>query len=191
MIIILTGKSSSGKDTLKKSLIKNYGFQQLLEITSRPMRKNEVKGVEYSDFITKNEFETKITNGEMLIYQKFDTLVDGVPDTWYYGIEKTELENLKNDAILVTNPKTALKLKKALGERAIICCCYANKIIRTERAKKRGSFNESEWQRRLIADAEDFKDFNQYVEIGIDTETDGSADDNAAILNEMIEIRKM
>ena len=45
-IVILCGKSSSGKDLIKNKLIKN-GFKGIVTNTTRPPREGEKEGVNY------------------------------------------------------------------------------------------------------------------------------------------------
>lgn len=44
-VIVLTGKSCSGKDCVRRELEK-YGFNNIVSYTSRPMREGEVEGRE-------------------------------------------------------------------------------------------------------------------------------------------------
>lgn len=69
-ILILSGPSGCGKSTLLKEVYKNiddYYFS--ISTTTRDPRVGEVNGVDYL-FVTKEEFETDITNGDFLEYAK-------------------------------------------------------------------------------------------------------------------------
>ena len=80
MIVILSGVSGAGKDTIKKELIKRVeNVESLPSYTSRPMRINDVEGDAYH-FISKEQFEEKIRNGEFYEYD--------VHHTYYYGTSK-------------------------------------------------------------------------------------------------------
>ena len=60
MLVILSGVSGAGKDTIKKELIKRMdNVISLPSFTSRKPRDGEEEGVQYH-FITKQEFEEKI-----------------------------------------------------------------------------------------------------------------------------------
>lgn len=54
-MIILIGKSGSGKSTIQNELLKR-GYNVSINYTTRNKRKNEVDGIDYH-FITKEEFE--------------------------------------------------------------------------------------------------------------------------------------
>ena len=60
MLVILSGVSGAGKDTIKKELLKRMdNVDTLPSFTSREMRPDEQEGVQYH-FISKEEFEEKI-----------------------------------------------------------------------------------------------------------------------------------
>ena len=64
MLVILSGVSGAGKDTIKKELIKRMdNVISLPSFTSRKPRVGEEEGVQYH-FITKQEFEERIKNNE-------------------------------------------------------------------------------------------------------------------------------
>ena len=68
MLVILSGVSGAGKDTIKKELIKRMeNVISLPSFTSRGPRPGEEEGVQYH-FITKEEFIEKINNGEFYEY---------------------------------------------------------------------------------------------------------------------------
>ena len=68
MLVILSGVSGAGKDTIKKELIKRMNnVISLPSFTSRKSRADEEEGVQYH-FITKQEFEEKIKNNEFYEY---------------------------------------------------------------------------------------------------------------------------
>lgn len=68
MLVILSGVSGAGKDTIKKELIKRMdNVISLPSFTSRKPRIGEEEGVQYH-FISKQEFEEKIKNNEFYEY---------------------------------------------------------------------------------------------------------------------------
>ena len=162
MIIILTGESASGKDTIKKEL----NIPCILQTTTRPIRENEKDGADYH-FVTKDKFEELIKTDNMVTYDSFKTLFNGNPDIWYYGVTKDELDT-KEAKLLITHPNTALKIKEKYPDNCFIFYIHADEKIRTERAKKRGTFSETEWERRIKTDREDFKDFSSKVDVIIE-----------------------
>ena len=48
-VIVLTGKSCSGKDSVRNVLIERYGYERVIGYTSRSMRRGEREGEEYEN----------------------------------------------------------------------------------------------------------------------------------------------
>ena len=68
MLVILSGVSGAGKDTIKKELIKRMeNVISLPSFTSRGPRPGEEEGIQYH-FITKEQFEEKIKNNEFFTF---------------------------------------------------------------------------------------------------------------------------
>jgi len=86
VLVILSGVSGAGKDTIKKEILKRMSdVTTLPSYTSRTMREGEEEGVQYH-FISKEQFEDKIRQGD---FYEFD-LHHGN----YYGTSR-ELLNAK------------------------------------------------------------------------------------------------
>ncbi|MBE5746074.1 MAG: hypothetical protein E7359_02170 [Clostridiales bacterium] len=88
MILLLSGSSCSGKNTLIKELVKNNeNLKYITTFTSREKRPGEIEGDPYH-FITKEDFQKKIKNGDFyeheLIHENF------------YGVEKNLCLDLLN-----------------------------------------------------------------------------------------------
>ena len=94
MLVILSGVSGSGKDTIKKELIKRMNnVESLPSYTSREKRPEEEEGKTYC-YVTKSEFEEMIKNGD---FYEYDIHHDN-----YYGTSRKLLnEKIKNGKIIV------------------------------------------------------------------------------------------
>ena len=94
MLVILSGVSGAGKDTIKKELIKRMeNVESLPSFTSRPMRKGDVEGETYN-FVSKEKFEEMIKDGEFYEYD--------VHHNNYYGTSRKLLnEKIKSGKIIV------------------------------------------------------------------------------------------
>lgn len=80
MLVLLSGVSGSGKDTIKKELIKRMeNVVSLPSYTDRPIRTGDVPGQTYN-FITTQEFEKMIENKELYEYN--------VHHEHYYGTSR-------------------------------------------------------------------------------------------------------
>ena len=94
MLVILSGVSGAGKDTIKKELIKRMdSVISLPSFTSRDPRPGEQEGVQYH-FITKEEFKEKIAKGE---FYEYDLHHEN-----YYGTSKKLMnEKIQSGKIIV------------------------------------------------------------------------------------------
>ena len=94
MLVLLSGVSGAGKDTIKKELIKRMdNVISMPSYTDRKPREGEIDGKIYN-FITTEEFETKIKENEFYEYS--------VHHEHYYGTSKKILdEAMKSGKIIV------------------------------------------------------------------------------------------
>lgn len=161
MVTILIGKSATGKDTIARELISKYDYEPIVSTTSRPMRDSEVDGREYN-FVSRKEFEMLVNNDRLIEYRKYETLVDGNPDTWYYGLSKQTFDKNKNYVVILDIEGARSFVNYVGKENCWIFYIDTNDEIRKSRAKKRGSFDETEWNRRLEDDNRVFNDNDLY-----------------------------
>lgn len=167
MTIIVMGPSASGKDSFVERIIKRSKgkFKRIVSTTSRPMRDGETEGKEYH-FISQTDFKRKKASGDFIEYRSYDTCVEGKKDIWYYGTEKFEPNN-KEVRFAIKDPSGAIDVAnycKSIGERFVFILFDCDEKTRTKRAKLRGSFDETEWNRRLEADRKDFPNALQMME---------------------------
>ena len=94
MLVILSGVSGAGKDTIKKELIKRMdNVISLPSFTSRDPRADEQEGVQYH-FITREEFLKKIEQDEFYEYD--------IHHNCYYGTSRKLLnEKINGGKIIV------------------------------------------------------------------------------------------
>ena len=160
-VIILTGKSCSGKDSVRKEL-EGYNFNNIVSYTSRPIRENEIDGIDYN-FINRGQFEKMImteqmiNNNEMIEYRAYNTIFLNKPDTWYYGLRKDYLDPNKKYIVILDLEGVENFIKYYGKENCFVIYMCCPKPERKRRAIERGSFDITEWNRRLVADDKDFK----------------------------------
>ncbi len=93
VLVILSGPSGSGKDTVISELKKrNVDIRQSVSATTRPPREGEKDGVDYY-FIDVPTFEQRIREGYFLEYVRYGDN--------YYGTPREAVETLVNDGISV------------------------------------------------------------------------------------------
>lgn len=94
MLVLLSGVSGAGKDTIKRELIKRMeNVVSLPSYTDRPMRQGDVPGQTYN-FVTTEEFEKMIENKELYEYN--------VHHEHYYGTSRKLMnEKIESGKIIV------------------------------------------------------------------------------------------
>ena len=149
MTIILTGKSSVGKDKAKNILTKMFNYKPIVSHSTRPKRIKEVNHKDYH-FVTEVEF-----NDIMFVETRsYDTIFEGNAQTWFYGTSLKELDK-KGDKVCIKDLEGAIKLKEHIKD-SIIVYIEVPEDIRKQRAIERGSFCELEYTRRVEQDNKDF-----------------------------------
>lgn len=153
-IIVLLGKSASGKDTCLNYL-KQFGIKPIVSWTTRPKREKETDGVDYF-YTTKEIFLDMLKKNMLIDYRKYNTLFDNKPETWYYGIADEILyeEQLQCVCVDIVGYYNLRKYYKP--DELLVFYINASDKAREERAKKRGSFSQTEWDRRLKDDDKKF-----------------------------------
>ena len=73
-LVCLIGKSSSGKDTIYRELLKDTSFKlkKVVLYTTRPIRDNETDGVQYH-FVDEAEFERLSSEGKVIESRVYHT----------------------------------------------------------------------------------------------------------------------
>lgn len=164
-MIVLCGKTCSGKDTIKRELIKR-GFEGVVTYTTRPPRAGEINGVHYH-FITQRDFMNKKETGLFLETTSYQ-VASG--ETWYYGTAK---DSLKNNSVIIMNPDGVARIKIDPIIKATVFYIVANEPILRERLVERGDYSD-EADRRLAADKMDFINIDEYYDFAIRNEGDMS-----------------
>tara|TARA_Y200000002_G_scaffold179782_1_gene148339 strand:- start:10903 stop:11433 length:531 start_codon:yes stop_codon:yes gene_type:complete len=82
MILIITGPSGVGKNTIIDALSKKLDFNFSVSHTTRPKRVSEVNGKDYY-FISSEEFQNMINNNELVEFEEYGGFA--------YGTSRKEL----------------------------------------------------------------------------------------------------
>lgn len=94
MLVLLSGVSGAGKDTIKKELIARMdNVESLPSFTDRAPRENDIPGKTYN-FVSTEEFEAMIARGELYEYSAHHN--------HYYGTSRKLLnEKMQNGKIII------------------------------------------------------------------------------------------
>lgn len=114
-LVVISGPSGAGKGTICEALkAKNPNVWLSISCTSREIRPGDIANETYF-FLTKQEFEEKITKDEFLEY--------AVYNDQYYGTPKDKIEEQLNqgkDVILEIEVQGAIQIKEKLPEAIFI-----------------------------------------------------------------------
>lgn len=152
MITVLLGMSGAGKSTVEEAIIERHGsrIERIISDTTREKRDYEIDGFHYN-FLSKEEFEQEIEDGNYIEYAVFNG--------WYYGINSTNIDLENRDYICVTNPKGYYALKNIYRDKVIGIMLTAPVSERKARYFSRdGEADAREWERRFHADIRDFEE---------------------------------
>lgn len=130
-LIIFSAPSGSGKTTIVRHLLNEYGDRLAFSVSActRKQRDYEADGVDYY-FLSPEVFRKRIANGE---FAEWEEVYAGN----YYGTLKAEIERLwaEGKAVLFdVDVKGGLKLKQAYGDQALAVFV---KVSSEEEIKKR------------------------------------------------------
>lgn len=162
-IFVLLGKSSTGKDTLLNSIIEDTSLNNIVSITTRPKRPNEIDGKDYH-FTDRNSFKKLIKNEELIEYRTYNTLIDNKPDVWYYGITK---DDITGDSIVILDIiglEGFLQYYRREDVKITSIYIHTPDKVRRKRAQKRAGFDIHEWNRRAADDDKVFSNVQDIVD---------------------------
>lgn len=92
MLLILCGKTASGKNTYRETLMqRNPSWHRAISHTTRPMRDGEENNLQYHFTETVQFITMAIQN--FFIETTDYRLSDYTEDKWYYGLTKAEIDN--------------------------------------------------------------------------------------------------
>ncbi len=134
MIIALSGSSCCGKNTIIKELIKqNNNLEYIKTFSSREMRQGESQGNPYY-FISKQQFQEKIKNGDFLEHELIHNN--------FYGVDKQIcIEELNKNKSLIKDMGVVgtFNLKEKLSNYLVeTIFLFVSKHELKKRLKKRG-----------------------------------------------------
>ena len=178
LLIVLSGPSGVGKGTVRKALFEmpEQEFVYSVSMTTRPPRPGEVDGVDYY-FVSKEEFERQIQEGNLLEYAEF------VGN--YYGTPKDKVEEQLNkgkEVILEIEVNGALQVRDKCKDAVFIFLVPPTRKALYERLKSRGTENEERIIARITKANKEFRLAHQYDYIVVNDEIYNAADRIMAII---------
>jgi len=181
MLIVLLGKTCSGKTTLVDSM--KPDLKKIVTYTTRPKRPNEVDSIDYH-FISVEKFKEMEASGKFIETASYNASFGKC----YYGSSKKSLINAvwdaSNDYVIILNPYGYKALEKS-GLEFISIYLNVSEDELFKRALARGD-DTKEIKRRLKTDNFDFKNIENEVDIIL---TDNSLEESKNFLNKLINVK--
>ena len=159
-IVYLCGKSSSGKDTIFKELLKGtMDLRTIVPYTTRPIRAGEQNGMEYF-FTDEAGFQALKDQGKIIEDRAYDTIY-GI---WrYFTVDDGQIALEKQNYLMIGTLEGYEKMIAYFGTEAILpVYIELDDGVRLQRALDRELRQEKpkyeEMCRRFLADSADFSE---------------------------------
>ena len=158
LLIVLSGPSGVGKGTVRKAIFNEDGidFQYSISATTRQPRVGEIDGEDYI-FVSHDEFEEKIANGDMLEYAQYVSNYYGTPKSF---IDETLASG--RDVFLEIDVQGALQVKSKMPEGIYIFLTPPDLTNLRERLVGRGTDSQEVIEKRVTAAREELKQMINY-----------------------------
>ncbi len=175
-IYVITGKSSCGKDTVFRELLKDESLKlrKLVGYTTRPMRDGETEGEEYH-FVSTRELEDFRLKDKLIECRNYDT-VHGI---WSYAtVDDGQVKLQKKSYLYIGTLESFEAIRKYYGKEVVVpFYLQVDDGLRLQRALNRERNQENpkyqEMCRRFLADEEDFSE-EKLEELGITNRFDNT-----------------
>lgn len=163
-IIVLIGKSATGKDTIKNKIINENNFHSSISYTTRPARDGEKNGKEYF-FVNKKEFDSLKERNQILEHTEYNVC----GKLFEYGLG---VDSFVNDIpnIVIVNPiglKQLVEFEEIKERLFIVQTILPDDEIKKRYFEREKSSNvkdlKARYEARKLRDDEDFKDLNDII----------------------------
>ncbi|MCQ2481407.1 MAG: guanylate kinase [Clostridia bacterium] len=161
ILIVLSGPSGCGKDTVLSQLIdSNEDIKVSVSMTTRKPRGLEVDGKDYY-FVTREYFEKKIAEGSMLEYAEYNGN--------YYGTPKAPVDEMLNSGINVVleiEVQGAAKIRQLYPDAVTVFLLPPSLATLEKRLRERGTEDEETLSHRLYIGEQEIlraSEFDYYV----------------------------
>lgn len=143
-VFIISGPSGAGEDSIIEGLKEHFPVERIITTTTREMRKGESQGDPYY-FISKNDFEQKITAGGFVEYaQQYNGNL--------YGVTRDEIERVAKSGKIGTwkiEYKGVMTAKKLFPEIISIFITVPSLDILEKRIKRRDGVSDEYIRERM------------------------------------------
>ncbi|MCR5705594.1 MAG: guanylate kinase [Acholeplasmatales bacterium] len=178
LLIVLSGPSGVGKGTVRKALFNmpGHNLEYSISMTTRKQRPGEVDGKDYY-FVSREEFEKRISEGKFLEYAEFVGNYYGTP---------LDLVNEKlakgNEVVLEIEVQGALQVREKCPDAVFIFLAPPSKQALYDRLRSRGTESEDVIEQRVQKANKEFQLAYKYDYIVVNDTVENAADRIMAII---------
>ncbi len=178
VLIILSGPSGSGKDTVLNELVKVMDDVKIsISMTTREKRAGEIDGLHYY-FVNREYFEKMISENKVLEYAEYANN--------FYGTPKDPVDEMLSagkSVILKIEVQGAEKIRKIYPDVISIFLMPPSMKVLEERLRGRNSEDEEVVQHRLVIAREEIKRASEYDYIVINDTVENAVEGIKTIIN--------
>ena len=178
VLIILSGPSGSGKDTVLNKLTENRDDIKIsISMTTRQKRNDEIDGLNYY-FVSREYFEKKFADNNMLEYAEYANNL--------YGTPKAPVDEMLRNGkavILKIEVQGAEKIRKIYPEVISIFLMPPSVRVLEERLRGRNSEDEETLNHRLVIAREEIRRASEYDYIVINDTVENAVAGIETIIN--------
>lgn len=178
LILVFTGISGAGKDTLINCLSEqsNYDFHFVVTCNTRKMREGEIDGVNYH-FITKEKFIDMVNNNEMIEHAQVYDDFKGVPR---FEIDKAFADG--KDMILRLDIQGTRRVKEVYPEAITIFIIPPDDETWLSRLRSRGTEAEESLQIRLNTAIQEISSVSDFDYLVVNDKLDSAVEEILSII---------
>ncbi len=178
VLIILSGPSGSGKDTVLNELVKVVDDVKIsISMTTREKRDGEIDGLHYY-FVSREYFEKRISEDKMLEYAEYANN--------FYGTPKDPVDEMLSSGksvILKIEVQGAEKIRNIYPDVISIFLMPPSMKALEGRLRGRNSEDEEVIQHRLVIAKEEIKRASEYDYIVINDTVENAVEGIKTIIN--------
>lgn len=177
ILVILSGPSGSGKDTVLNKLCEcDSDVKVSVSMTTREKRDDEIDGVHYY-FVTREYFEKKISENRMLEYAEYAKNYYGTP-----AEPVDEMLSQGKSVILKIEVQGAEKIRNRYDDVISIFLMPPSLRVLEQRLRGRGTEDEETIQHRLFIAKEEIRKAYYYDYVVFNDTVENAVADIKAIL---------
>ena len=175
-LIVFSAPSGCGKGTMLAEILKDNSFHCSVSTTTRQPRTGEIDGVNYF-FISKEEFEKKVSNDEFLEYAEYCEN--------FYGTLKTEVDSYLEkgiNVILEIEIQGAMKVRELRPDALFVFIAPPSVNELRRRLNKRGTETQAVIEKRIAAAINELPYMDKYDYVIVNDALEDAVSDFFAVI---------